>query len=138
MTYHQRLALWAADCAQRTLANFRASHPDDGRPQAAIDAARAWAAGELAMPEARKRAFAAHAAAREAATPAAKAAARAAGHAAATAHVPTHARHASRYALQSAEAAGQNRGNERAWQSAQMPSESPAPAGAAPVGTDMI
>ncbi|WP_447764434.1 putative immunity protein [Sphingopyxis panaciterrae] len=138
MKHHRRLALWAADCAQRALPNFSAAHPDDGRPQAAINAARGWAAGDLATTEARKLAFAAHAAAREAATPEAIAAARAAGHAAATAHVATHARHAAGYALKSAEAAGRDIAAEQAWQSAQMPLECPVQEGMTRIGTDMI
>ena len=91
-------ALRAADCAQRVLPHFEARHPDDGRPRRALDAARAWARGEIAVGEARAAAFAAHAAARAATDGAARAAARAAGHAAATAHVAGHARHAEAYA----------------------------------------
>ncbi|MHA4835741.1 putative immunity protein [Sphingopyxis sp. MSC1_008] len=120
MNHHQKLALWAADCAERVLANFGDA---DLRPRAAIDAARKWTNGTLAMAEARKLAFAAHAAAREAGNPAAIAAARAAGHAAATPHVAGHARHAAGYALKSAQLAGQDVASEREWQLAHMPVE---------------
>jgi hypothetical protein len=96
---HRVLASWAADCAVRALPYFDAGHPDDGRPRGAVEAARAWARGELAVGEARVAAFAAHAAARAARDPAARAAARSAGHAAATAHVATHAAHAAGYAI---------------------------------------
>jgi hypothetical protein len=93
------LARWAADCAERVLAQFERRHPDDDRPRRAIDAARAWARGALSTGEARDAARLAHAAGRSAQHPAARAAARAAGHAAATAHVAAHARHAAAYAL---------------------------------------
>ena len=99
---HRALALWAADCAERVLPCFEAKYPRDDRPRKAVEAARAWARGEMAVSEARAAAFAAHAAARDAEDPAARAAARAAGHAAATAHVAGHARHASAYAATAA------------------------------------
>ncbi|WP_409025023.1 putative immunity protein [Hymenobacter sp.] len=95
---HKRLAVWAADCAERVLSLFEQACPDDYRPREAIAAARAWVRNGLTVSEARQCAFAAHAAARDAQNPAAVAAARAAGHAAATAHVATHARHAEAYA----------------------------------------
>jgi hypothetical protein len=95
-------ALSAADSAERVLPCFEEAFPNDDRPRQAIEAARAWARGEIRVGEARAAALAAHAAAREAiagpangctvARRAASAAARAAGHAAATAHVITHAR----------------------------------------------
>jgi len=85
------VALRAADCAERVLPLFECEHPGDTRPRAAIEAARAWARGELRVGEARRAALAAHAAAREARSEPARAAARACGHAAATAHVATHA-----------------------------------------------
>jgi hypothetical protein len=96
---HRSLALRAADSAERVLSYFEAKYPGDDRPRKAVEAARAWARGELAVSEARAAAFAAHAAARAAEDPAARAAARAAGHAAATAHVAGHARHAAAYAV---------------------------------------
>jgi hypothetical protein len=88
-------AAWAADCAERVLPYFEKAFPDDDRPRKAVEAARAWARGEIRVSEARTAALAAHAAARDAAAAgqlAACAAARAAGHAAATAHVASHAR----------------------------------------------
>lgn len=88
---HKELALWAADRAEEVLHYFEDKYPYDQRPKKAIEAARAWAHGEIKCGEARKAALATHAAAREAKDPSAVAAARAAGHAAATAHVPRHA-----------------------------------------------
>lgn len=68
------------------------------RPAEAIDAACAWANGEITMMQAREFAYAAHAAAREA-NGAASEAARAAGHAVATAHMADHELGAAFYAL---------------------------------------
>lgn len=99
------LALWAADCAEHVLDCFEMQRPDDERPGQAIQAARAWAHGDLGVARARVAAFAAHAAAR------------AAGHAAATAHVAAHAPHAARYAR----AAAADARAERAWQQGQLP-----------------
>ena len=90
--------------------------PDDERPRAAIAAARDWVDGKIKMTDARKAAFAAHAAARETDNHAACFAARAAGHAAATAHVADHAKHAAAYALK----AVSNIDAERQWQREQL------------------
>jgi hypothetical protein len=98
---HKLLAIWAADCAEHVLPLFEDHYPQDDRPRKAIEAARAWVLGNLKMTEARKFAFAAHAAARNATRPESIAAARSAGHAAATAHVPGHAKHAAAYAAKS-------------------------------------
>jgi len=123
---HGSLALWAAECAERVLPRFEEKRPKDGRPRRAIEAARAWTRGEMAISEVRASAFAAHAAARAAVyAPAACAAARAAGHAAATAHVPTHAAHAVAYAAKAAavapDAAPDTAAEERAWQVRRLP-----------------
>lgn len=86
------LAVWAADCAERTLPLFESRAPGDTRPRDAIDGVRAFARGEMRIGQVRALAVRAHAAARETSDPAAVAAARAAGHAAAVAHMATHAR----------------------------------------------
>src|SRR4051794_30036155 len=52
---HQRLALWAALCAERVLHLFEDDHTSDARAREAIDAARSWARGEMKMMEARSR-----------------------------------------------------------------------------------
>ncbi|MEP7215981.1 MAG: putative immunity protein [Anaerolineaceae bacterium] len=110
------LACWAADCAERVLPYFEEKHPGDDRPRKAIEAARAWARGEITCGEARAAAVAAHSAAREAGSGAACAVARAAGHAAATAHMPGHARHAAAYALTATTPAGAAHSAEADWQ----------------------
>jgi len=103
MRDHRSLVLSAADCAERVLPCFEEKYPEDNRPRNALEAARAWARGEMALSEVRAAAFAAHAAARAAAAHAAACgAARAAGHAAATAHVATHAAHAAHAATYAA------------------------------------
>jgi hypothetical protein len=102
------LAVWAADCADRTLPLFEAKAPADVRPREAIAGARAFAGGELRIGRARALAVAAHAAAREVEDPAAIAAARAAGHAAATAHMGSHARGVPAYAAMARHLASPN------------------------------
>ncbi len=127
-SHHKALALWAADCAESVLMNFEKEQPEDNRPRKAIEAARSWVRGELAMTKCREAAFAAHAAARETNCPSATFAARAAGHAAATAHVADHARHAAAYAIKSVSAyeipgATTNAAaNETQWQQQRAPS----------------
>jgi len=97
------LALWAADCAEEVLPLFEKWRKKDSRTREAIEAARAWARGEIRCGEARNAALAAHAAARAASHHTeSEAAARAAGHAAATAHMPGHARRAAHYAVKAA------------------------------------
>lgn len=124
---HRSLVLWATDCADHVLPTFETQYPKDDRPRKAIEAARAWARGAIAMSEARTAALAAHAAARDVEDPAARAAARAAGHAAATAHVGGHAVHAAAYAVKAvAHAAGPTDASaatdkERDWQVRHLP-----------------
>ena len=102
VTEHRKLAQWAAACAKRVLPLFEKVHPEDFRPREAIAAVRLWLCGKVSVGEARRAAFAAHAAARKAKHPAAVAAARACGQAAGVAHVPGHAKHAAKYALKAA------------------------------------
>jgi len=86
------LAVWAADCAERTLPLYEAQAPNDTRPRDAIEGLRAFARGELRVGPARALSVGAHAAARAVGDPAAVAAARAAGQAVAVAHMAAHAR----------------------------------------------
>lgn len=95
----KRVASWAADCAEHVLTIYEAEMPADARVRSAIDQARAFAAGDLAVADAiRRRGGDAGTAAREAPTPAAKAAAHAAEQAAAVAHMGAHALGAAGYA----------------------------------------
>jgi hypothetical protein len=97
----RKLAIWAAECAERVLPFFEKAYPEDDRPRKAIKACRAWIrTGVFNMNDIRKAALASHAAARESKeNNTACFAARAAGQALATAHVPQHAFGAAYYAL---------------------------------------
>jgi len=96
------LAVWAADCPERTLSLFEAKAPGDVRPREAIDGVRAFARGEMRIGPVRALSARAHTAARDVGDPAAVASARAAGHAAGTAHMAAHARGAAAYAAKAA------------------------------------
>ena len=78
---------FAAACARTALATFTDEHPDDLRPQEAIETAEAFADGGKRGAPLRTTAWAAHRAAREAASPPARDAARAAAHAAGSAYL---------------------------------------------------
>lgn len=97
----KRLAIWAADCAERVLPFFEKLYSEDNRPRKAIEVLRHWIlTGEFQMTEIRGASLAAHAAARNAKdNSVACFAARAAGQAVATAHVPQHAYGSSYYSL---------------------------------------
>jgi immunity protein 5 of polymorphic toxin system len=96
------LAVWAADCAERTLSLFEAQAPNDTRPRDAIDGLRAFARGDMRIGRVRALSAQAHAAAREVGDPAAVAATRAAGDAAGVAHMAAHARGVPAYAAMAA------------------------------------
>lgn len=120
---HRLLAEWAALCAEHVLPHFEALCPDDPRPREAIEQARAWAAGEIAMSQSRTSAGKANAAARDL-SGAPRFAAYAAAQAAAVAHVAAHELGAAAYAIKAAVAAAAARGEdpevaraqEAAWQ----------------------
>lgn len=123
---HRLLAAWAALCAEHVLPLFEQDSPGDGRPRQAIEAARAWARGDMAWAEARKVAFAANAAARNRPEPA-KFAAYAAGQAAAVGHAAAHELGAAAYAIRAARAAAPEEKREDAgrkecrWQRQRLP-----------------
>src|SRR3712207_1250478 len=110
---HQRLALWAAACAEHVLPLFESAKPSDPRPRRAIEQARAWVRGEITMTQARTAAGHANAAARDL-KGAARHAAYAAGQAAAVAHVAAHELGAAAYAIKAAQAAAPAGAGERA------------------------
>ena len=101
---HQRLAIWAADCAQHVLHHFAQARPEDDRPRRAIELGRAWSRGEITWWEARTAAGHANAAARDL-RGAARHAAYAAGQAAAVGHVAAHELGAAAYAIRAVQAA---------------------------------
>ena len=125
---HHLLAIWAADCAQHVLHLFEETQPDDDRPRMAIEAARAWARGEITMSQSRAAGGHAMAAARTL-SGAGRYAAFAAGQAAVVAHVAAHELGAAAYAIKAARAAAlEDQGEDAAhleceWQRAQLPGE---------------
>ena len=123
---HRLLALWAAQCAEHVLHFFEDVRPSDTRPRDAIEAARAWARGELTMMDARTRGGHAMGAARPL-RGAARYAAYAAGQAACVGHVPEHDLGAAAYAIKAAQAAHPSDPSagrrERDWQRERLPEE---------------
>ena len=123
---HRLLALWAAECAEHVLHFFEDVRPSDTRPRDAVEAARAWARGELTMMDARARGGHAMGAARPL-RGAARYAAYAAGQAACVGHVPEHDLGAAAYAIKAAQAAhpgDPSAGHrERDWQRDRLPEE---------------
>jgi hypothetical protein len=123
---HQLLGLWAAQCAEHVLELFEAEQPSDTRPRDAIDAARAWARGEMKMMEARARGGHAMGAARPL-RGAARFAAYAAGQAACVGHVAEHDLGAAAYAIKAVQTADPSNINarrlERDWQRDQLPEQ---------------
>jgi len=123
---HHRLAVWAATCAEHVLHHFERARPDDERPRRAIELARAWARGEVAMTEARTAAGHANAAARDL-RGAARHAGFAAAQAAAVAHVASHELGAAAYAIKAVRAAVPDAESENAgrlecrWQRERLP-----------------
>ncbi|MEI2730474.1 MAG: putative immunity protein [Dermatophilaceae bacterium] len=126
--HHRLLALWAADCAEHTLALVEVALPDDPRPRQAVEAARAWVRGELPMMKARAAGGQAMGAARPLRGPA-RFAAYAAGQAACVPHVPEHDLGAAAYAIKAVRAAASPERAEAvglqecAWQRDRLPSE---------------
>lgn len=123
---HQLLAMWAAQCAEHVLDLFETEESRDIRPRQAIDAARSWARGEMAMWDARACGGHAMGAARPV-RGAARFAAYAAGQAACVAHVPEHDLGAAAYAIKAVRLAKPDHHDagrrERDWQRDQLPAQ---------------
>lgn len=121
---HRLLAQWAAECAEHVLDLFERERPDDPRPREAVEAARAWARGELPMMEARALGGHAMGAARPL-VGAARFAAYAAGQAACVGHVAEHDLGAAAYAIRAVARAhpddAQAARRERDWQRKRLP-----------------
>ena len=117
----RELVEWTISCAERLLPLFLEERPEDARPRAALDAARAFMRGELDIEGVREWAFAAHAAAREATDPVAVAAARVCGQAAAVAHMAAHARQVPRHTAKAFRDDRARRDEELAWQRERVP-----------------
>jgi hypothetical protein len=123
---HRLLALWAAACAEHVLHLFESVQPADPRPRQAIEQVRAWACGQLRMPQSRAAGGHAMVAARDL-SGAARFAAYAAGQAAVVAHVAAHELGAAAYAIKAVRAAASGPECESAgrlecrWQREQLP-----------------
>ena len=85
------LILWAMELAEETVWELESRYPGDHRPQAAVEAARAWAAGEIKMPLAKRAILDCHAMARELTDPADIARCHAVGQACIVVHTAGHA-----------------------------------------------
>jgi hypothetical protein len=123
---HHLLAIWAADCAQHVLRLFEEAQSNDKRPRQAIEAARAWAQGEITMSQSKAAGGHAMAAARNL-SGASRYAAYAAGQAGVVAHVAAHELGAAAYAIKAVREATLGGCIEEAgrleceWQRAQLP-----------------
>ena len=87
----RELILWALELAEETVRELESRYPGDQRPREAVEAARAWAAGEIKMPLAKRAILDCHAMARELADPADIARCHAVGQACSVVHTAGHA-----------------------------------------------
>lgn len=85
------LTLWALELAEETVLQLTEKHPEDFRPREAIAASRAWAAGEIKMPIAKRAILNCHAMAKELTDPADIARCHAVGQACSVVHTAGHA-----------------------------------------------
>lgn len=85
------LTLWALELAEDTVLQLAERYPEDLRPGEAIAASRAWAAGEIKMPIAKRAILNCHAITKELTDPADIARCHAVGQACSVAHTAGHA-----------------------------------------------
>ena len=85
------LILWALELAEKTVRELESRYPSDHRPREAVEAARAWAAGEIKMPLAKRAILDCHAMSKELADPADIARCHAVGQACSVVHTAGHA-----------------------------------------------
>ena len=62
---HQTMVLWALDFAAESVAKLEEKYPDELRPREALEAARAWATGDIKMRLAQRKILDCHAFAKE-------------------------------------------------------------------------
>ncbi len=89
-TNRRALVLWALELAEETAVQLEAKYPDH-RPREAVEAARAWAKGEIKMPIAKQAILNCHAMAKELENPADIARCHAVGQACSMVHTAGHA-----------------------------------------------
>ena len=85
------LILWALELAEETARVLAEKYPEDHRPREAIGASRAWTAGEIKMPIAKRAILDCHAMAKELTNPADIARCHAVGQACSVVHTVGHA-----------------------------------------------
>lgn len=85
------LILWALELAEETVRELEGRYPGDRRPREAVEAAQAWAAGEIKMPLAKQAILDCHAMSKELAAPADIARCHAVGQACSVVHTAGHA-----------------------------------------------
>lgn len=85
------LILWALELAEETVLQLTERYPEDPRPWETIAASRAWAAGEIKMPLAKRAILNCHAMAKELTDPADVARCHAVGQACSVVHTAGHA-----------------------------------------------
>ena len=85
------LVLWALELAEETAQKLEEKYPEDHRPREAIGASRAWTAGEIKMPIAKRAILNCHAMAKELGSSADIARCHAVGQACSVVHTVGHA-----------------------------------------------
>ena len=85
------LILWGLELAEETAQKLEEKYPEDHRPREAVGASRAWAAGEIKMPIAKRAILDCHAMAKELTNPADIARCHAVGQACGVVHTVGHA-----------------------------------------------
>ena len=85
------MVLWALELAEETAQKLAEKYPEDHRPREAVGASRAWAAGEIKMPIAKRAILNCHAMAKELGSPADIARCHAVGQACSVVHTAGHA-----------------------------------------------
>ena len=85
------MVLWALELAEETAQKLEEKYPEDHRPREAVGASRAWAAGEIKMPIAKRAILDCHAMAKELTNPADIARCHALGQACSVVHTAGHA-----------------------------------------------
>ncbi len=88
---HRVLTLWAFDFAAESIAALQEKYPGEKRPEAALEAARGWAAGTVRMPVAQRKKLDCHAFAKDIDEKADIAACHAIGQACSVVHTAGHA-----------------------------------------------
>lgn len=90
-TNRRALILWALELAEETVCELESRYPGDCRPREVVEAVRAWAAGKIKIPLAKRAILDCHAMSKELADPADIARCHAVGQACSVVHTEGHA-----------------------------------------------